>query len=66
MSCLTAVSESASSSMKLASLARRSAAKLLATPFIPCAAVRACVNRRSNLTPYWSGPLGADRLAFSN
>src|SRR3981081_722948 len=24
------------------------------------------VNRRSNLTPYWSGPLGADGLAFNN
>ena len=24
------------------------------------------VNRRSNLTPYWNGPLGADRSAFSN
>jgi uncharacterized MAPEG superfamily protein len=24
------------------------------------------VNRRSNLTPHWSGPLGADGMAFSN
>jgi hypothetical protein len=24
------------------------------------------VNRRSNLTPYWSGPLGADGLTFNN
>ena len=30
------------------------------------AASRANVNRRSNLPPYWSGPLGVHRLAYSN